>query len=144
MSGSATYGGKAVAGLGIAVNASDFISGSSAGETVLYSAAGGVFIKGAGAGGVKIRSASGNGQVNANDTVGIELRYSGKILTVDGTAVHIASGTDFDLTSAMVAMGGGAAPTVGTIGGTGPATAAQNGWVRILVAGVATWIPAWR
>jgi hypothetical protein len=42
-----------------------------------------------------------------------------------------------------VALGGGAAPTLGTIGGSGPATAAQNEWVEIKVNGNVRWIPVW-
>lgn len=42
-----------------------------------------------------------------------------------------------------VALGGGAAPTLGTIGGSGPTTAAQAQWVEIQVNGVTHWIPAW-
>lgn len=43
-----------------------------------------------------------------------------------------------------VALGGGAAPTVGTIGGSGPATAAQNSWLKVKIAGVDSYIPIWR
>ena len=42
-----------------------------------------------------------------------------------------------------VALGGGAAPTLGTIGGTGPAAAAQNSWLKIAVAGAVRFIPLW-
>jgi hypothetical protein len=46
---------------------------------------------------------------------------------------------------ALVALGGGAAPTVGTIGGSGPATAAQNSWLRLQdSAGNACWVPIWK
>ncbi len=41
------------------------------------------------------------------------------------------------------ALGGGAAPTLGTIGGTGPATAAQSKWLQITINGTNHWIPAW-
>lgn len=41
------------------------------------------------------------------------------------------------------ALGGGAAPTFGTIGGTGPATAAQSKWLKIKIGGVDHWLPAW-
>ena len=44
---------------------------------------------------------------------------------------------------AMVALGGGAAPTVGTIGGSGPAAAGQSGWMRVNVAGTDRFIPLW-
>lgn len=42
-----------------------------------------------------------------------------------------------------IALGGGAAATLGTIGATGPTAAAQATWVEIDVGGVAHWIPAW-
>ena len=42
-----------------------------------------------------------------------------------------------------IALGGGAAPTLGTIGGAGPTAAAQAQWVEIDIGGVAHWIPAW-
>ena len=42
-----------------------------------------------------------------------------------------------------IALGGGATATLGTIGGSGPTTAAQAQWVEIDVGGVAHWIPAW-
>lgn len=46
--------------------------------------------------------------------------------------------------AAGVAMGGGSAPTLGTIGGSGPATAGQNAWWKVMVGGVASYIPYWR
>jgi hypothetical protein len=42
-----------------------------------------------------------------------------------------------------IALGGGAAATLGTIGGSGPTAAAQAQWVEIDVGGVAHWIPVW-
>lgn len=42
-----------------------------------------------------------------------------------------------------IALGGGAAATLGTIGGAGPTAAAQAQWVEIDIAGVAHWIPVW-
>jgi hypothetical protein len=43
------------------------------------------------------------------------------------------------------ALGGGAAPTLGTIGGSGPAAAAQNSWVQMTdAAGNKFWLPVWR
>lgn len=45
----------------------------------------------------------------------------------------------------LVALGGGAAPTLGTIGGTGPAAAAQNSWMRVVDnAGNPFWVPVWK
>lgn len=49
-----------------------------------------------------------------------------------------------DLNYAVVALGGGAAPTVGTIGGSGPAAAAQNSWLKVKIAGVSSYLPVWR
>ena len=42
-----------------------------------------------------------------------------------------------------IALGGGAAPVLGTIGGAGPTVAAQAQWVEIDIGGVAHWIPVW-
>lgn len=54
-------------------------------------------------------------------------------------------GADIQLGLALIALGGGAAPTFGTIGGTGPTTAGQNSWLRLFDAfGNAFWVPAWR
>lgn len=55
-------------------------------------------------------------------------------LWVDDGAVRIDQG---------VAMGGGAAPTLGTIGGSGPATAAQNEWIEIETQNGVRWVAAW-
>ena len=42
-----------------------------------------------------------------------------------------------------IALGGGATATLGTIGASGPTTAAQQEWVQIEVNGNTRWIPAW-
>lgn len=83
-------------------------------------------------------------------------------VTLGGISTLLTSGSDNSLTlsqagplkigsndiqhmKALVALGGGAAPTVGTIGGSGPASAAQNSWMRFLdSAGNACWIPVWK
>jgi hypothetical protein len=44
---------------------------------------------------------------------------------------------------AAVALGGGGAPTFGTIGGTGPAAAAQNEWIEIHTQNGKRFVPAW-
>jgi len=47
-------------------------------------------------------------------------------------------------TGAPVALGGGAASTVGTIGGLGPARAAQAGWLKFtLLDGTTAFVPYW-
>jgi hypothetical protein len=56
-----------------------------------------------------------------------------------------ADNLDLKWSPPLVALGGGAAPTFGTIGGTGPATAAQHKWLRVMdSAGAACWIPVWK
>jgi hypothetical protein len=55
------------------------------------------------------------------------------------------SGADIAWGRALVPLGGGVAPTFGTIGGTGPATAAQNTWMRVIDStGVAFFVPVWK
>lgn len=54
-------------------------------------------------------------------------------------------GNDIKWGKALVSLGGGAAPTLGTIGGSGPAAAAQNSWMRVIDAsGAAFWVPVWK
>jgi len=65
--------------------------------------------------------------------------------TVDGYVFLSGDGVDVRYGVGLVALGGGAAPTFGTIGGTGPATAAQNTWMRWRdTSGVLFWVPAWK
>lgn len=42
-----------------------------------------------------------------------------------------------------IALGGGAAATLGTIGGSGPTAAAQAQWLEIDIGGTPHWIPVW-
>lgn len=60
--------------------------------------------------------------------------------------ISVAGATAGRITSALpeVALGGGAAPTLGTIGGAGPGTAAQNGWWPINMNGNVRWVPTWK
>ncbi len=52
---------------------------------------------------------------------------------------------DIQWGKAIVALGGGAVPAFGTIGGAGPAGAGQNGWIRMLdSAGIPCWVPVWK
>lgn len=71
---------------------------------------------------------------------------SSNLFYVGDTNVRtVLEGSDIQWNKALVALGGGAAPTVGTIGGSGPATAAQNSWLRVLDStGAAAWIPVWK
>lgn len=44
----------------------------------------------------------------------------------------------------VVALGGGSAPTLGTIGGSGPTNAAQNAWIPVILSsGIQGFMPVW-
>jgi hypothetical protein len=45
---------------------------------------------------------------------------------------------------AVTALGGGSTATLGTIGGSGPATLTQNSWLKIKINGTVSFIPVWR
>lgn len=63
----------------------------------------------------------------------------------DDSAYATHAAVAFQTMTALVALGGGAAPTLGTIGGSGPATAAQNTWLRMVDStGAAFWVPVWK
>lgn len=58
--------------------------------------------------------------------------------------VIAAGGADIKWGKAEVALGGGAAPTLGTIGGSGPTVATQQGWLRVIASdGTVRWMPTW-
>ncbi|MGH7743932.1 MAG: hypothetical protein ACREQ5_03820 [Candidatus Dormibacteria bacterium] len=70
-----------------------------------------------------------------------------EMLRVDGAnRVQLAGGGAVILWGTVhVALGGGAAPTFGTIGGSGPGTAAQFAWLKVVDdAGTTGFIPYWR
>lgn len=88
-------------------------------STVTTGTAGGNNTINDGTGGISCNSLSVSGNLNATSSV----RFGGAYL---------------------IALGGGAAPTVGTIGGSGPATAAQNSWLSVAIGGVTSFLPVWR
>lgn len=59
------------------------------------------------------------------------------------SAAKFANIVTFNL--GQVALGTGAAPTLGTIGSSGPKTAAQSGWQQITLAdGSTAFLPYWK
>lgn len=73
-------------------------------------------------------------------------RFNGNVRI--GADAIPASGTALDVTGVIsnnqaVALGGGSAPTLGTIGGSGPATAAQAQWLEIEISGTRHWVAVW-
>jgi len=89
--------------------------------------------------------ANGRDSTNTVDYALIGINGSNQVAVGDAAVRHIINGSDIQWGKALVALGGGAAPTLGTIGGSGPATAAQNTWMRVLDStGAAFWVPAWK
>lgn len=71
------------------------------------------------------------------------------LCTNQGTQVFgvgVTSGSNLGVPytgQAKVALGGGAAATLGTIGGSGPTAAAQSGWMKFVMNGTNVWMPVW-
>lgn len=80
----------------------------------------------------------------------VSLSHNGTDATLDtaassGKLILGGNATDIQWGKALVSLGGGAAPTLGTIGGSGPASAAQNSWMQVKdSAGNSFWVPAWK
>lgn len=103
---------------------------------------------------------AGGKEVMRFSTLGTDVNYVNARSSGSGGSVALLSaGTDTDINitiapkgagvvnfsgGSSVALGGGSAPTFGTIGGSGPATAAQNSWMKCLIAGTVSYIPVWR
>jgi hypothetical protein len=65
-------------------------------------------------------------------------------MDVGNRVVISGNGSDVRWGVPLAALGGGAAPTLGTIGGAGPANAAQQGWLRIIEStGSTVFMPVW-
>lgn len=79
-------------------------------------------------------------QVGISTGGAVRMTITTTLVTVDAASTLQVTLLDVNNTDAL---GGGAAATLGTIGGTGPATAAQNQWVQITVGGANRWIPVW-
>lgn len=73
----------------------------------------------------------------------INLAAAGTDTNIDMQLAPKGSGV-VDVRYATTALGGGSAPTLGTIGGSGPATAAQNSWLKVKINGTASFLPVWR
>lgn len=81
---------------------------------------------------------------NSGDTVLLASDANGQVL-IDtlGQGTVLGQHLKFSNAAERQALGGGVAPTLGTIGGTGPATAAQNGWLIVFIGGTPYYIPIW-
>ena len=96
---------------------------------------------GAGTGG-DLELAGGTGGTNNGD-VNLMDGLAGTIVAhVDAPNSVFIVDTRLDINNG-IALGGGAAPTLGTIGGSGPGTAAQAQWVEIDIGGTPHWIAVW-
>jgi hypothetical protein len=94
------------------------------------------WLQATGAGTANTPSLTAQGETN----VGIRLLPKGS----GDLVLDIATG-EIRWNKANAALGGGAAPTFGTIGGAGPAAAAQRNWLRFKESdGTVSFIPVWR
>jgi hypothetical protein len=134
-----SYGGGlnfSTAGKGISNAAGDIVVNAAAASNILFNVGGSTqafmgnsailtFVAG---GGIDVSSA---GALNVGGT--------------NANAVNLGNAVSLvNFKYAVNALGGGAAPTLGTIGGTGPATAAQNSWLKVNINGTASFLPVWR
>jgi hypothetical protein len=89
------------------------------------------------------------GEINSKDSGGtnrllMKLNSVDNVQIGDGTKPIQLAGSTI-IVGGPIALGGGAVPTLGTIGGSGPAAAAQNCWAKFVDnAGNTFYFPAWR
>lgn len=86
-----------------------------------------------------------NNAVNAG--IGFDISTDGvlKIRTRAQAADATVAALVYQTMTAVIAAGGGAAPTFTTIGGSGPATAGMNGWMKFLDStGASVFVPVWK
>jgi hypothetical protein len=140
------YDGSAIITLG-STGAGDYIKFKTAGAVVATMDINGVFLWGttvlgtAVAGETVLPNNRAHCSVNAAGSAIVRLIQA---TTVDQVLLA-PGGNDIKWGTALVAKGGGAAPTLGTIGGSGPATALQNSWMRVIDSGgTAFWVPVWK
>lgn len=133
------------------------IEGGTTGNSAIIRSAGEtnapLFIYTSGTGSLTFGTAGGTGQVVITDTASANRRVSmtgsnGGNPTITVTAGALALGaaaTDIQWLRTNIALGGGAAATLGTIGGSGPAATAQRNWLRFIESdGTASFIPVFR
>lgn len=88
---------------------------------------------------------SGNGGgLTITSGAGANAGNGGDISLVTGAGAGAGTHGRVNFDQDNVALGGGAAPTLGTIGGSGPATAGQNMWLAVKIAGTLSFLPVWR
>lgn len=83
-------------------------------------------------------SANSRHVLSANYNVGLGVYTRNLQVDVTNGNLWVANG--------ITGLGGGAAPTFGTIGGSGPTAAAQRGWYKIIdsTTGNPFWVPVWQ
>jgi hypothetical protein len=132
----------------IGIDASDRVVVCSGSNNLRLATSGGAVLTGsatvtagAAAGDIILPNARSFSALNAGASAAIQL------VGLGATNIMILGNGSIDIewNKPNVAMGGGAAPTVGTIGGSGPAAAAQRNWLRFIESdGTASFIPVWR
>jgi hypothetical protein len=86
-----------------------------------------------------LRAAAPTGATTLNDAA--------KFLKSDGSTIilELKGSGDILWGKPLVSLGGGTTPTLGTIGGSGPTSAAQNSWMQVQdSSGNNFWVPVWK
>lgn len=78
-----------------------------------------------------------------NVAVDLSVQPQGIAVLFYSPTVGAWAGTAFSV-GPRATLGGGAAATLGTIGGSGPVSAAQNSWIQITSNAGAYWVPVWQ
>lgn len=138
-----TLDAGAITSIGDTNNSGGIVLNPGTGNTRISSgilALGTTVTSGAGAGELVIGNIK---AIRAVDNAGTSTHRMIELTTTD--QVLIGGGApDIRWGKPLVALGGGSTATLGTIGGSGPATVTQNAWMRVInSAGVAFWVPAW-
>jgi hypothetical protein len=137
--------------IGIAVNGVDGLV-INVGTTIMTAANVNAFAIGTNPAGSGVHRVPNNASYNARNAANTAdktlLRLSATdVVEVGDAALNLsllAAAGSVDFRYATTALGGGAAPTLGTIGGAGPAAAAQNSWLKVLINGTASYLAVWR
>jgi hypothetical protein len=85
------------------------------------------------------------GNSGGTNTVPIAKIDDNDQVNIDQSAAGTIIGGQLRLNTGQTALGGGATATLGTVGPTGPAGAAQIGWQKLVLAdGQTYWVPVWQ
>lgn len=83
---------------------------------------------------------------NGTEVTYVHVNGESSIVQLNAVDIQLTCGTgDIKWGKPLVALGGGSAATLGTIGGSGPVSLAQNTWLQALDStGATIWLPVWK